>query len=194
MHNPYGWTKSMLEQILTDMQKADPEWNVILLRYFNPIGAHPSGTHGRESQRYSQQLMPYITQVAVGKLKELSVFGNDYDTPDGTGVRDYIHVMDLASGHVAALKKIKEKAGLCIYNLGTGVGYSVLDIVKKFRGSQPCEDSLCDKPRRAGDIATCYADASKAKRELGWEAKYGIRKMCEDSWRWQKNNPNGYGD
>lgn len=192
--NPYGWTKSMLEQILTDMQKADPEWNVILLRYFNPIGAHPSGTMGENPSGIPNNLMPYITQVAVGKLKELSVFGNDYDTPDGTGVRDYIHVMDLASGHVAALKKIKEKAGLCIYNLGTGVGYSVLDIVKNFEEANHVKIPYVIKPRRAGDIATCYADASKAKRELDWEAKYGIRKMCEDSWRWQKNNPNGYGD
>ena len=192
--NPYGWTKSMLEQILTDMQKADPEWNVILLRYFNPIGAQPSGTMGENPSGIPNNLMPYITQVAVGKLKELSVFGNDYDTPDGTGVRDYIHVMDLASGHVAALKKIKEKAGLCIYNLGTGVGYSVLDIVKNFEEANHVKIPYVIKPRRAGDIATCYADASKAKRELGWEAKYGIRKMCEDSWRWQKNNPNGYGD
>ena len=192
--NPYGWTKSMLEQILTDMQKADPEWNVILLRYFNPIGAHPSGTMGENPSGSPNNLIPYITQVAVGKLKELSVFGDDYDTPDGTGVRDYIHVMDLASGHVAALKKIKEKAGLCIYNLGTGVGYSVLDIVKNFEEANHVKIPYVIKPRRAGDIATCYADASKAKRELGWEAKYGIRKMCEDSWRWQKNNPNGYGD
>ena len=192
--NPYGWTKSMLEQILTDMQKADPEWNVILLRYFNPIGAHPSGTMGENPSGIPNNLMPYIAKVAVGKLKELSVFGNDYDTPDGTGVRDYIHVMDLASGHVAALKKIKEKAGLCIYNLGTGVGYSVLDIVKNFEEANHVKIPYVIKPRRAGDIATCYADASKAKRELGWEAKYGIRKMCEDSWRWQKNNPNGYGD
>ena len=192
--NPYGWTKSRLERILPDMQKADPEWNVILLRYFNPIGAHPSGTMGENPSGIPNNLMPYITQVAVGKLKELSVFGNDYDTPDGTGVRDYIHVMDLASGHVAALKKIKEKAGLCIYNLGTGVGYSVLDIVKNFEEANHVKIPYVIKPRRAGDIATCYADASKAKRELGWEAKYGIRKMCEDSWRWQKNNPNGYGD
>lgn len=192
--NPYGQTKSMLEQVLTDLHVADSEWNVILLRYFNPIGAHPSGTMGENPSGIPNNLMPYITQVAVGKLKELSVFGNDYDTPDGTGVRDYIHVMDLASGHVAALKKIKEKAGLCIYNLGTGVGYSVLDIVKNFEEANHVKIPYVIKPRRAGDIATCYADASKAKRELGWEAKYGIRKMCEDSWRWQKNNPNGYGD
>lgn len=190
--NPYGWTKSMLEQILADMQRADPKWNVILLRYFNPIGAHPSGTMGENPNGIPNNLMPYITQVAVGKLKELGVFGDDYDTPDGTGVRDYIHVMDLASGHVAALKKIRENAGLCVYNLGTGVGYSVLDIVKNFEEANGVKIPYVIKPRRAGDIAACYADASKAKRELGWEAKYGIKEMCADSWRWQKNNPNGY--
>ena len=188
--NPYGWTKSMLEQ----MQKADPEWNVILLRYFNPIGAHPSGLMGENPNGIPNNLMPYITQVAVGKLKELGVFGNDYDTPDGTGVRDYIHVVDLAIGHVKALKKIEEKAGLCIYNLGTGHGYSVLDIVKNFEEANDIKIPYVIKPRRAGDIATCYSDASKAKKELGWEAKYGIKEMCADSWRWQKNNPNGYDD
>ena len=188
--NPYGWTKSMLEQILTDMQKADPEWNVILLRYFNPIGAHPSGLMGENPNGIPNNLMPYITQVAVGKLKELGVFGNDYDTPDG----DYIHVVDLAIGHVKALKKIEEKAGLCIYNLGTGHGYSVLDIVKNFEEANDIKIPYVIKPRRAGDIATCYSDASKAKKELGWEAKYGIKEMCADSWRWQKNNPNGYDD
>lgn len=171
--NPYGWTKSMLEQILTDMQKADPEWNVILLRYFNPIGAHPSGTMGENPSGIPNNLMPYITQVAVGKLKELSVFGNDYDTPDGTGVRDYIHVMDLASGHVAALKKIKEKAGLCIYNLGTGVGYSVLDIVKNFEEANHVKIPYVIKPRRAGDIATCYArcQQGEARAWLGGEIR-----------------------
>ena len=192
--NPYGWTKSMLEQILTDMQKADPEWNVILLRYFNPIGAHPSGMMGENPNGIPNNLMPYITQVAVGKLKELGVFGNDYDTPDGTGVRDYIHVVDLAVGHVKALKKIEEKAGLCIYNLGTGQGYSVLDIVKNFEEANDIKIPYVIKPRRAGDIATCYSDATKAKKELGWEAKYGIKEMCRDSWNWQKNNPNGYED
>ena len=192
--NPYGWTKSMLEQILTDIQKADPEWNVILLRYFNPIGAHKSGTMGENPNGIPNNLMPYITQVAVGKLKELGVFGNDYDTPDGTGVRDYIHVVDLAVGHVKALQKIKEKAGLKIYNLGTGVGYSVLDIVKNFEEVTGVRIPYVIKPRRAGDIATCYADASLAKKELGWEAQYGIKEMCADSWRWQKNNPNGYND
>ena len=192
--NPYGWTKSMLEQILSDIQKADPEWNVILLRYFNPIGAHKSGTMGENPNGIPNNLMPYITQVAVGKLKELGVFGNDYNTPDGTGVRDYIHVVDLALGHVKALKKIEEKAGLKIYNLGTGVGYSVLDIVKNFEEASGVKIPYVIKERRPGDIDTCYADASLAKKELGWEAKYGIREMCEDSWRWQKNNPNGYED
>ncbi|MDY2698709.1 MAG: UDP-glucose 4-epimerase GalE [Lachnospiraceae bacterium] len=192
--NPYGWTKSMLEQVLSDMQKADPEWNIILLRYFNPIGAHKSGTIGENPNGIPNNLMPYITQVAVGKLKELGIFGDDYDTPDGTGVRDYIHVVDLANGHVKALKKIEEKAGLCIYNLGTGVGYSVLDMVKNFEAATGVKVPYVIKERRSGDIATCYADPSKAKRELGWEAQYGIREMCEDAWRWQSNNPNGYED
>ena len=192
--NPYGWTKSMLEQIMTDMQKADPEWNVVLLRYFNPIGAHKSGTMGENPNGIPNNLMPYITQVAVGKREELGVFGNDYDTPDGTGVRDYIHVVDLALGHVKALKKIEENAGLCIYNLGTGQGYSVLEVVHNFEEASGVKIPYSIRPRREGDIATCYADASKAKAELGWEAQYGIKEMCEDSWRWQKNNPNGYDD
>ena len=192
--NPYGWTKSMLEQVLTDIQKADPEWNVMLLRYFNPIGAHKSGTIGENPNGIPNNLMPYITQVAVGKLKELGVFGNDYDTPDGTGVRDYIHVVDLAKGHVKALKKIEENPGLAIYNLGTGKGYSVLDIVKNFEAATGVKIPYVIKPRRAGDIATCYCDASKAAKELGWTAENGIREMCEDSWRWQSNNPNGYED
>ena len=182
--NPYGWTKSMLEQVLADIQKADPEWNVMLLRYFNPIGENPNGI--------PNNLMPYITQVAVGKLKELGVFGNDYDTPDGTGVRDYIHVVDLAKGHVKALKKIEENPGLAIYNLGTGKGYSVLDIVKNFEAATGVKIPYVIRPRRAGDIATCYCDASKAEKELGWKAENGIREMCEDSWRWQSNNPQGY--
>ena len=190
--NPYGWTKSMLEQILSDIQKADNEWNVVLLRYFNPIGAHKSGTIGENPNGIPNNLMPYITQVAVGKREELGVFGDDYDTPDGTGVRDYIHVVDLALGHVKALKKIEEKAGLKIYNRGTGCGYSVLDVVHNFEKASKVKIPYSIKPRRAGDIATCYADASKAKEELGWEAQYGILEMCEDSWRWQKNNPNGY--
>lgn len=190
--NPYGWTKSMLEQILSDIQKADNQWNVILLRYFNPIGAHKSGTIGENPNGIPNNLMPYITQVAVGKLPQLGVFGNDYDTPDGTGVRDYIHVVDLAKGHVKALKKIEEKAGLKIYNLGTGVGYSVLDIVKNFEQATGVKIPYVIKERRPGDIATCYADPGLAKEELGWETEYGIKEMCEDSWRWQKMNPNGY--
>ncbi len=192
--NPYGWTKSMLEQVLMDIQKADQEWNVILLRYFNPIGAHPSGTMGENPNGIPNNLMPYITQVAAGKLEKLGVFGNDYDTPDGTGVRDYIHVVDLAAGHVKALKKIEEKAGLCIYNLGTGHGYSVLDIVKNFEAANDIKIPYVIKERRAGDIATCYCNPGKAEKELGWKAQYGIREMCADSWRWQKNNPNGYED
>lgn len=178
----------MLEQVLSDIQKADPEWNVILLRYFNPIGAHKSGTIGENPSGIPNNLMPYITQVAVGKRSELGVFGNDYDTHDGTGVRDYIHVVDLAIGHVKALKKVEEKAGLKIYNLGTGTGYSVLDIVKNFEEATGVKVPYVIKERRPGDIATCYADASKAKEELGWEAQYGIKEMCEDSWRWQSNN------
>ena len=190
--NPYGWTKSMLEQILADIQKADPEWNVVLLRYFNPIGAHKSGTIGENPNGIPNNLMPYITQVAVGKLKELGVFGDDYNTPDGTGVRDYIHVVDLAKGHVKALKKIEEKAGLNIYNLGTGNGYSVLDIVKNFEAATGVKVPYVIKPRRSGDIATCYASAEKAEKELGWKAEFGIKEMCEDSWRWQSQNPKGY--
>ena len=192
--NPYGWTKSMLEQILTDIQKADPEWNVVLLRYFNPIGAHKSGTMGENPNGIPNNLMPYITQVAVGKLKELGVFGNDYDTPDGTGVRDYIHVVDLAKGHVKALKKLEGHQGLNIYNLGTGKGYSVLDIVKNFEAATGVKIPYVIKARRPGDIAICYSDASKAEKELGWKAENGIREMCEDSWRWQSQNPNGYED
>ena len=192
--NPYGWTKSMLEQILTDIQKADPEWNVVLLRYFNPIGAHKSGTIGENPNGIPNNLMPYITQVAVGKLKELGVFGNDYDTPDGTGVRDYIHVVDLALGHVKALKKIEEKAGVKVYNLGTGNGYSVLDMVKAFGKACGKEIPYQIKARRPGDIASCYADPTKAKEELGWVAERGLDEMCEDSWRWQSNNPEGYAE
>ena len=192
--NPYGWTKSMLEQVLTDIQKADPEWNVMLLRYFNPIGAHKSGTIGENPNGIPNNLMPYITQVAVGKLKELGVFGNDYDTPDGTGVRDYIHVVDLARGHVKAIEKFKENKGVLIYNLGTGNGYSVLQVIEAFDKACGKKIPYEIKPRRAGDIATCYCDPSKAKRELGWEAEYGIDEMCADSWKWQTQNPNGYND
>lgn len=190
--NPYGWTKSMLEQVLTDVQKADPEWNVVLLRYFNPIGAHESGLIGENPNGIPNNLMPYITQTAIGMRKELGVFGDDYDTHDGTGVRDYIHVVDLASGHVCALKAIEEKKGLAIYNLGTGHGYSVLDVVKAFEKVNGLKVPYVIKPRRPGDIATCYCDPAKAKAELGWEAKFGIEEMCRDSWNFQKNNPNGY--
>lgn len=190
--NPYGQTKGMLEQVLIDIQKADQEWNVIILRYFNPIGAHKSGTMGENPNGIPNNLMPYITQVAVGKLNSLGVFGDDYDTPDGTGVRDYIHVVDLAVGHVKALEKIKQNAGLSIYNLGTGHGYSVLDIVKNFEAASGVKIPYEIKPRRAGDIAACYADPAKAKEELGWTAERGIKEMCEDSWRWQSTNPNGY--
>lgn len=192
--NPYGWTKSMLEQILMDMQKADPEWNMVILRYFNPIGAHESGKIGENPNGIPNNLMPFVAQVAVGKRKELSVFGNDYDTPDGTGVRDYIHVVDLAVGHVKAIEKLKEKPGLFLCNLGTGKGYSVLDVVKYMEEASGKKIPYVIKERRAGDIATCYADSTKAKKELGWEAKRGIKEMCADSWRWQSQNPNGYED
>lgn len=190
--NPYGWTKSMMEQIMTDLQKADPEWNVILLRYFNPVGAHKSGRIGEDPKGIPNNLMPYITQVAVGKLEKLGVFGDDYDTPDGTGVRDYIHVVDLAVGHVKAIDYILTNPGLDVINLGTGVGYSVLDMVKAF--SKACGKDLPYeiKPRRAGDIAMCYADPAKALKVLGWKAKRGLDEMCEDSWRWQSQNPDGY--
>ena len=189
--NPYGWTKSMLEQILTDIQKADPEWNVILLRYFNPIGAHKSGTIGENPNGIPNNLVPYITQVAVGKLEKVHVFGNDYPTKDGTGVRDYIHVVDLAKGHIAALKKLHENSGLVIYNLGTGHGYSVLEMINEFSKVVGHPIAYQIDGRRAGDIAECFADCSKAKKELGWECKFDLHRMAEDSWRWQKNNPNG---
>ena len=190
--NPYGWTKWMLEQILTDLHTADPEWNVVLLRYFNPIGAHKSGLIGEDPKGIPNNLMPYVAQVAIGKLECLGVFGNDYDTPDGTGVRDYIHVVDLAIGHVKALKKIQEKAGVSIYNLGTGTGYSVLDMVHAFEEASGRKVPYQIKERRAGDIASCYSDAAKAKEELGWTAERGLKEMCEDAWRWQSQNPDGY--
>ena len=205
--NPYGWTKSMLEQVLIDIQKADPEWNVVLLRYFNPVGAHPSGRIGENPNGIPNNLMPYITQVAVGKRKELGVFGNDYDTPDGTGVRDYIHVVDLAKAHVAALQCFSSKFQVpssksqpstlnlkpsTIYNIGTGHGYSVLDMVNAFIRVNGVDVPYSIKPRRVGDIATCYCNPAKAKAELGWEAKYGIDEMVRDSWNWQRQNPNGY--
>ena len=193
--NPYGRTKGMLEQILTDLHTADPEWKVMLLRYFNPIGAHKSGRIGENPKGIPNNLLPYITQVAVGKLVCLGVFGNDYDTPDGTCIRDYIHVVDLADGHVKALKKMaKEEGGVWIYNLGTGTGYSVLDVINAFEEANGLKINYVFKDRRAGDIPACYADPAKAETELGWKAQNGIREMCEDSWRWQKNNPNGYGE
>ena len=190
--NPYGWTKSMLEQVLTDIHTSDKEWNVILLRYFNPIGAHKSGMIGEDPKGIPNNLVPYVAQVAVGKRPCLGVFGNDYDTPDGTGVRDYIHVVDLAAGHVKAIEKLRENPGVEVYNLGTGNGYSVLQVVAAFEKACGHAIPYEIKPRREGDIATCYCDPQKAKEDLGWEAKYGIEEMCEDSWRWQSTNPDGY--
>ena len=190
--NPYGATKVMNEQILTDCCKADPELNVALLRYFNPIGAHKSGLIGEDPNGIPNNLVPYIAKVAVGKLEKVHVYGNDYPTPDGTGVRDYIHVVDLARGHVAAIKKLAEKPGLFICNLGTGKGYSVLDVIHAFSKACGRELPYVIDPRRPGDIAECWADPSKAKRELGWVAEYGIDEMCADSWNWQKKNPDGY--
>ena len=190
--NPYGRTKLMLEDIFRDFYVADPEWNIILLRYFNPIGAHKSGLIGEDPKGIPNNLTPYITQVAVGKLKEVGVFGNDYNTPDGTGVRDYIHVVDLAIGHVKALKKLDEEPKVRTYNLGTGQGYSVLEVIKAFSKACGKDIPYVLKPRRAGDIATCYADASLAEKELGWKAERKLDEMCEDSWRWQSQNPNGY--
>lgn len=192
--NPYGQTKGMLEQVLTDLNVADPEWNVVLLRYFNPIGAHESGLIGEDPKGIPNNLVPYIAQVAVGKLQALGVFGNDYDTHDGTGVRDYIHVVDLAKGHVKAIEKLQKKEGVSIYNLGTGKGYSVMDVLHAFEKACGKELPYVIKPRRPGDIATCYADPTKAKEELGWVAEKGIEEMCADSWRWQSGNPNGYAD
>ena len=190
--NPYGWTKSMLEQILTDIQFADKEWNVILLRYFNPIGAHKSGLIGEDPNGIPNNLMPYVMKVAIGQLPQVNVFGNDYPTPDGTGVRDYIHVVDLAKGHVKAIEKIEENPGVKIYNLGTGKGYSVLDVINNVSKAVGKEIPYVIAERRAGDIAECYADPALAKEELGWEAQYGMKEMCEDSWNWQQKNPNGY--
>ena len=190
--NPYGWTKYMNEQILTDAAAADSELSVVLLRYFNPIGAHKSGLIGENPNGIPNNLMPYITQVAVGKLPRLGVFGNDYPTSDGTGVRDYIHVVDLAQGHVKAIDYADAHKGTEIFNLGTGNGYSVLDIVNTFSRVNEIEIPYDIKPRRPGDVAECYADASKAARELGWTAQYDLEDMCRDSWNWQKNNPQGY--
>ena len=197
--NPYGQTKSMLEEILIDMHTADVKtkdprpWNVVLLRYFNPIGAHASGLIGEDPDGIPNNLMPYITQVAVGKLDTLHVFGDDYATSDGTGVRDYIHVVDLAKGHVKALKAIEENCGVAVYNLGTGRGYSVLELVHAFEEVSGVKIPYVIEERRPGDIAVCYSDPGKAKRELGWKAELDIYDMCRDSWNWQKKNPEGYG-
>ena len=192
--NPYGTTKLMIEDILRDVYKADKTMNIAILRYFNPIGAHKSGLIGEDPNGIPNNLVPYITQVAIGKLKQLNVFGNDYPTHDGTGVRDYIHVLDLAHAHSLAVKKLESKPGLVTYNLGTGHGYSVLDIVKAFEKASGKKIPYVIAPRRAGDIAECYADASLAKKEMGFKCKYGLEDMCEDSWRWQSKNPGGYGD
>lgn len=192
--NPYGYTKVMIEQILRDICVSDDSFSAVALRYFNPIGAHSSGLIGEDPNGIPNNLVPYIAQVAIGKLECLSVYGDDYDTPDGTGVRDYIHVVDLAKGHVKAVKKLEDNSGLSIYNLGTGKGYSVLDIVKNFEAATGIKIPYSIKPRRAGDVATCYSDATKAKKELGWEAEYDIKDMCADSWNFQQKNPNGYED
>lgn len=190
--NPYGTTKAFTERILEDCCKADPQLNVALLRYFNPIGAHPSGLIGEDPNGIPNNLVPYIAKVAVGKLQIVHVFGNDYDTPDGTGVRDYIHVVDLAKGHVCAIRKLETKPGLVIYNLGTGHGYSVLDVIHAFEKACGKELPYVIDPRRPGDIAECWADPTKARNELGWEAQYGIEDMCAHSWNWQSSNPDGY--
>ncbi|PEK49054.1 UDP-glucose 4-epimerase GalE [Bacillus toyonensis] len=190
--NPYGQTKLMIEQIMRDVAKADGEWSIALLRYFNPFGAHQSGRIGEDPNGIPNNLMPYVTQVAIGKLKELNIFGNDYPTKDGTGVRDYIHVVDLAKGHVKALEKVLETTGIDAYNLGTGKGYSVLEMVNAFEKVSGKKIPYKIIGRRPGDVAICFADVSKAKRELGWEAEYGLEEMCLDSWRWQVNNKNGY--
>mgnify|MGYP000487219189 FL=1 len=190
--NPYGWTKLMIEQILTDAAAADKNLSVVLLRYFNPIGAHPSGRIGEDPTGIPNNLLPYITQVAIGKLPQLGVFGNDYPTHDGTGVRDYIHVVDLAKGHVKAIEYAGKNKGTEIFNLGTGIGYSVLDIVKAFEKANNIKIPYVIKPRRDGDIAECYADPTKARDVLGWQAEETLENMCKDSWRWQSNNPKGY--
>ncbi len=190
--NPYGWTKLMMEQILSDTARANPDMSIVLLRYFNPIGAHESGRIGEDPNGIPNNLMPYITQVAAGRLQRLGVFGDDYPTHDGTGVRDYIHVVDLAKGHVKAIDYSAEHKGTEIFNLGTGTGYSVLDIVKAFSKVNDIEIPYDIKPRRAGDVAECYADASKAEKLLGWKAEKNLEDMCKDSWNWQSNNVNGY--
>ncbi len=191
--NPYGRTKLMIEKILGDLYVSDASWNIILLRYFNPIGAHESGLIGEDPDGIPNNLLPYVAKVAVGRLEKVNVFGNDYDTPDGTGVRDYIHVVDLAKGHVKALEKIAQSCGLQVYNLGTGNGYSVLDIIHAFSKACGHEIPYVIGPRRPGDIDVCYADPAKASQELGWKAEYDLDRMCEDTWRWQSRNPDGYG-
>ena len=191
--NPYGRTKLMIEKILGDLYVSDDSWNIILLRYFNPIGAHESGLIGEDPDGIPNNLLPYVAKVAVGRLEKVNVFGNDYDTPDGTGVRDYIHVVDLAKGHVKALEKITQSCGLQVYNLGTGNGYSVLDIIHAFSKACGHEIPYVIGPRRPGDIDVCYADPAKASQELGWKAEYDLDRMCEDTWRWQSRNPDGYG-
>ena len=192
--NPYGWTKYMTEQILSGMAHADPQWSIVLLRYFNPIGAHASGRIGEDPRGIPNNLMPYITQVAVGRREKLSVYGNDYDTHDGTGVRDYIHVVDLAKGHVAAVKYAREKLGCEVFNLGTGTGYSVLDMVHAFVEANGVDVPYQIVERRPGDLATCYADPAKSAEGLGWKAEKTLVDMCRDSWNWQKSNPNGYSE
>jgi len=192
--NPYGWTKYMCEQILRDIAKADPEWSVVLLRYFNPVGAHKSGKIGEHPNGIPNNLMPFISQTAIGKRKQLSVFGNDYDTPDGTGVRDYIHVVDLAKGHVAAVNYMENNKGEAVFNLGTGTGYSVLDMVKAFETANNIPVPYVIAPRRPGDLPTCYADPTKSREVLGWVAEHDQTDMCRDTWHWQSNNPNGYDD
>ena len=192
--NPYGWTKWMIEQILTDLHTADPEWNVVLLRYFNPIGAHPSGLIGEDPKGIPNNLVPYVAQVAVGKREAVQVYGNDYPTPDGTGVRDYIHVCDLASGHVSALRWMNGREGVEVFNLGTGTGSSVLDVIHAFSKACGKELPYVIRERRGGDIAANWCDATKAEREMGWKAQYNLADMCRDSWNWQSRNPNGFAD
>ena len=192
--NPYGWTKYMTEQILSGMAHADQEWSIVLLRYFNPIGAHISGRIGEDPRGIPNNLMPYITQVAIGRRERLSVFGNDYDTHDGTGVRDYIHVVDLAKGHVAAVKFVTENPGCEVFNLGTGTGYSVLDMVKSFEKANGVAVPYVITDRRPGDLATCYADPAKSAEKLHWKAEKTLEDMCRDSWNWQSRNPNGFGE
>ena len=190
--NPYGWTKLMMEQIFRDLQKANPDWNIIILRYFNPIGAHESGQIGEDPAGIPNNLLPFVAQVAVGRLPSLNVYGNDYPTPDGTGIRDYIHVVDLAVGHLKAIDKLASKPGLAVYNLGTGKGYSVLDVLKAFEAASGRKVPYTLQSRRPGDIAECWADPAKAKAELGWVATRDLKTMCEDAWRWQSMNPNGF--